>query len=159
MITRTIPITVIVLTVFCTTSCSTTGPDVREQMLEASKRQDPNFPDGENLKLTHFAYMGTVIAKGETLRVVEAAAVIPNMPAPRGQAWLYFFDGNNRLVGTHPVRRTLPRWCEGSRVYFFGLEGNGEQEGNALDLSAGFDKRRYVFDPAPGSWTESASAN
>lgn len=133
-------------------SCASESSDVREQMLEASRRQDPLFPDGENLKLTHFAYMGTVTADGERLRVVEAAAVIPNMPSPRGQAWLYFFDNDNQLVGRHTVRRASPRWCEGSRVYFFGLEGNGEQEGNALDLGEGFDRRRYVIDPSPGSW-------
>jgi len=121
-------------------------------MLEASARQDSDFPDGTRLKLTHFAYIGTVNAKGETLRVVEMSAVIPSMPAPRGQAWLYFFGNHNRLMGKYSLRKATPRWCEGSRVYFFGLEGDGEDEGNALDLADGFDRLRYVMVPSPGSW-------
>src|SRR2546428_4191447 len=101
----------------CASPPTVVTTDARERMLAASKKQDPNFPDGQRLKLTRFAYMGTVIADGQRLRVIDAAAVIPNMPSPRGQAWLYFFDMNTRLVGKHPVRSALPRWCDGSRVY------------------------------------------
>jgi hypothetical protein len=149
---RYLALVVVLLYVPLATSCSSRVPDVREQMLADARRQDPQFPDGKSLKLTRFAYIGTVTANGETLRVVEAGAVIPDMLAPRGQTWLYFFDTGNRLVGRQPVWNATPRWCEGSRVYFFGIESDGEHEGNALDVSEGLERCRYVIAPAPGSW-------
>ena len=144
---------IVSLSLLCGSCANAT--DVRARMLEASKREDPDFPDGKELKLTRFAYIGTVLAQGKELRVVEMAAVLQYMRAPRGQSALYFFDEDCRFVGRYPLRRTSARWCEGSFVYFFGLEGDGEYEGNALDLSDGFDKCRYVMKPSPGCWMPS----
>lgn len=49
----------------------------------------------------------------------------------RGQAWLYFFDDHLKIIGKYYPISAEPKWCEGSRIYFFGLESNGEEEGNA----------------------------
>jgi len=134
-------------------SCAA-APDTRTQMLRASRQSDPNFPDGTHRKLTQFAYIGDVAAKGVTLHVVAARSVITGMLAPRGQAWLSFYDVRGGFVGEHAINPgSPPLWCDGSRVYFFGLQTNGEQQGNALDLRDGFANRRYVLAPAEGSWT------
>jgi hypothetical protein len=123
-------------------------------MLQSSKRLDPDFPDGSKTKLTQFAYIGDVNAGGVKLRVVTARSVITGMPAPRGQAWISFHDEQGRFIGEHWIDAgSPPLWCQGSRVYFFGMQTNGEERGNALDLVDGFDRRRYVTEPVAGSWT------
>lgn len=66
-------------------------------MLQASRKQDPNFPDGEHKKLTQFAYIGDVNTNGVKLHVVAARSVIPKMLSPRGQAWLAFYDANEKF--------------------------------------------------------------
>ena len=150
-----LPQAAVFVPMFLCTSC-TTLPDVRAQMLKESRLHDPDFPDGLRAKLTHFAYIGDVTSNGEKLRVVAARSIITGMLAPRGQAWLGFYDERARFVGEVPIDfRSPPLWCDGSRVYFFGLQTDGEHRGNALDLREGFEHRRYVLVPAEGSWTRS----
>jgi hypothetical protein len=129
-------------------------------MLRSGQQDDPLFPDGTQKVLTQFAYIGDVTtADGTKLRVVAAQSVITGMLAPRGQAWLSVHDARGGFIGEHAIDPFSPaHWCEGSRVYFYGLQTNGEDRGNALDLSGGFAKRRYVMARSPGSQTESASA-
>ena len=133
-------------------SCAAT-PNIRDRMLQASKQCDSNFPDGAQRKLTKFAYIGDVTSQGGTLRVVEARSIITGMLAPRGQMWLAFYDHRGHFIGDHIIDAESPAlWCEGSRVYFYGLQTDGVQQGNALDLEGGFFHRRYMLVPEEGSW-------
>ena len=134
-------------------SCVATS-DIRTQMLRASQTDDPNFPDGRQRKLTQFAYIGNLAVNGSIVRVVAVRSVICGMLAPRGQAWLGFYDRSGRFIGEHAIDvRSPPLWCEGHYVYFSGLQSDGEKRGNALDLGAGFARREYVLMPVEGSWT------
>lgn len=136
-----------------TMSCASQPPNVRQQMLESSRREDPHFPDGAQQKLTQFAYIGDVKTKSSTLRVVWVRSVLTGMPAPRGETWLSFFDEHGHFIGRKPIDiASPPLWCEGSRVYFFGVQTNGEQRGNALDVGNGLSDLQLVSQPAAGSW-------
>jgi hypothetical protein len=128
---------------------------MRERMLQASEKADPDFPDGSHVVLTQFAYIGDVTtSNGSKLRVAAAQSVITGMLAPRGQAWLSFHDEQGRFVGEHHIDPFSPaHWCDGSRVLFVGSQTNGEQSGNALELSQGFANRHYVSVPVEESWT------
>lgn len=134
------------------TSCAG-APEMR--MLKEAKETDPQFPDGIKTKLTQFAYIGDLrTGDGEKLRVVAARSVILGMPSPRGQAWLSFHDYSGRFIGEHQIDAgSPPLWCDGSRVYFFGLQTNGDERGNALDPSKGYAARKYLLAPTVGSWT------
>ena len=130
------------------TACTAT--DTRQSLLTAAKSQDPHFPNGTDVILTRFAHIGEVSAQGRHLRVVHASSVIPNMPAPRGDSWLYLFE-KNQLITRWPID-AFPLWCDGSKIYFFGIQTDGLTEGNAIDLNTGLDRPQYIFIPAPGSW-------
>lgn len=134
--------------------------EMRSQMLQAAKQLDQDFPDGIQTKLTEFAYIGDVATSdGSKLRVAMARSIITGMLAPRGQAWLSFHDQHGRFVGEHKIDASSPAlWCDGPRVYFFGMQTNGEERGNALDLHEGFARRKYVLAPAVGSWAPSAES-
>lgn len=136
--------------------CATHPIDDSAQMLRSVQMRDSKFPDGKQLKLTQFAYIGTVISNDQELKVASIRAVIPDMPSPRGQAYLSFFNSNNEFVGRYDINGLAPPlWCEGSRIYFFGLQTNGENQGNALDVSKGVSAGHYVLIPAAGSWMPS----
>lgn len=148
----------------CATSHESRGsiaaftPDIREVMLASASANDA-FPDGKNLVLTHFAYIGTVATQHGPIRVVACRAVIPDMPSPRGQAWVSFHADDGKWLASHPHEPSAPPlWCSGSRIYFFGVQGAGEGSGNALDLQKGVHQRCYIVDPAPGSFTPTLSS-
>ena len=129
-------------------------PDARTQMLQASKEQNPNFPDGNESILTQFAYIGTVTTAQGIVRVAACRSIISGMLSPRGQAWLSFHAEDGTFVGSRPyVWSAPPLWCEGSRIYFFGLQGSDEEGvGNALELADGLETARWVTEQREGSW-------
>jgi hypothetical protein len=143
---------IVTLILFSVFGCSTnSGADARELMLKAARSQDRHFPNEKDVKLTQFAYIGLVNAKGQSLYVINVRSVIPGMLAPRGNSWLDFFDNPNHLLGTALISGQ-PLWCEGSRIYFFGSQSNGDTEGNALEVADGIDNCKFVYIAAPGSW-------
>lgn len=127
--------------------------DIREAMLVSAKASN-NFPGGKERVLTQFAYIGSVATQQGPVRVAACRSVLAGMLSPRGQAWLSFHAADGRWIGSAPYEASAPPlWCSGSRVYFFGMQGAGEQAGNALDLREGVEAYSYVVDPKPGSWT------
>jgi hypothetical protein len=126
--------------------------DVRVDLLKAAAAADPDFPDGRELKLTRFAYLGRVHARDRVLYVVDMRSVITGMPAPRGLNYVLFFDEDRTWLGKERYTSAQPLWCEGSTVFLYGQESNGEVEGNAWDVADGFSERRLTRIPAYGSW-------
>lgn len=133
-------------------------PDIRERLLNASARQDPGFPDGEKVRLTHFAYIGKVQSLNEPLYVVYQRTVIPNMPAPRGHKAVVLYNSEGRFLRRISVD-TEPLWCEGNKIFFFGFQPApfpspiSEDPGNAWDLKSGIDSIQSVTEVSPGSYT------
>lgn len=131
--------------------------DIREVMLSSANANDRTFPEGKEVALTHFAYIGTVTTSLGLIRVVACRSVIANMPSPRGQAWLSFHSEDGTWISSRDYNVFAPPlWCEGSRVYFFGIQGAGEDSGNALDLQDGVDAARWVTEHRAGSLTNSS---
>ena len=138
-------------------ACSSRMDD-SEQMLLSARRFSPDFPDEGEVKLTHFGHFGQVRCGDRDLRVAYARGVITGMLAPRGLSWLLFFDDRNRYVDQIPIRvggGGEPLWCEGSRIYFYGIQWAGETCGNVMDFGGGLSGVRCYSDPREGSlWTE-----
>jgi hypothetical protein len=127
--------------------------NLRDIMLKSARQHNRSFPDGNKTRLTVFADIGSIKTKNGTFEVVECRAVTSGMLAPRGQSWLSFHDENGIYVssiGTEPMIR--PLWCDGSKIYFFGLQGPGEGE-NVLDFANGLDHPEWKRESAEGSWT------
>lgn len=133
--------------------CSTTRHDVREVMLERARQQDSEFPDGMREDLTQFAYIGTVNTASGVMKVVSCRSVLTGMLAPRGKAWLAFFNGEHVFAGRITVDPSVPPLsCGGSRVYFYGSQSDGTTTGNALELASGIEHPRFLFAERIGSW-------
>jgi hypothetical protein len=147
---------------FLAISACTTAPDARSQMLRSARQSDADFPDGESIKLTSFAYIGSGETPDGEIRVVHERAVLTGMLAPRGRARILYFDRQNRFVDAdrpwwldqHP-----PLWTNGPRLFLSGAiheaskEGEPVLLGNALDFSGGIANRSVVAMPAYASLT------
>ncbi len=94
--------------------------DVRDRLENVARAQDPSFPDGEKVKLTHFSYACRLMTADGPIYVSNRRAVIAGMPAPRGENALTFVDGHFRLLATIPYRTSLPLWCQGGKLFLFG---------------------------------------
>lgn len=139
---------------------SAVSPDIREVMLASARTNDKRFPDGREVALTQFAYIGTVTTKDGLIRVVACRAVMTGMLSPRGQSWLSLHAKDGAFVSSQLWFSGDPLWCEGSRIYFFGLQGSDEEGvGNALDLAAGVKAGRWVMEDREGSWTTSVTSS
>ena len=103
--------------------------------------------------LTQFAYIGTVNTTNGVMKVVSCRSVLTGMPAPRGKAWLAFFNDDEIFVRRITVDPLVsPLCCDGSRVYFFGSQSDGKTVGNALELMNGVEHPRFLFAERLGSW-------
>ena len=112
--------------------------DVRRAMFLSSMGNDPYFPDGQHLLLTHFSHIGDATIDGVRLRVAYGRTVIPGMPAPRGQAWLLFYRSDCSFLHKYPIDASSPPlYVNGPYAYFFGEQTNGASRGNVLDLGDG----------------------
>src|SRR5690606_9407757 len=126
---------------------------MREVMLDSAKRLSPNFPNGNDTKLTSFAYLGDVETPDGLVRVVLCRSIITGMLSPRGQSWVAFFDANGHwLANESYIFNKPPLWCEGTKLFFYGTQ-NKEPEGNVLDFSDGIEQRKWMLEEAAGSWT------
>jgi hypothetical protein len=137
--------------------------NLREKMLESSRRSDPDFPDEINEKLVHFAYFGDVQTKSGLLRVVDCKSVLTDMLSPHGKSWMAFFDESGAFVGRF-YYDAPPLWCEGSKIIVWGLEGKlppghpvDSEGGNVWDLADGLAKLRLLTEERYGSYLKPES--
>lgn len=137
----------VVLLVGCATLPSAISGDVRTALLSAASDSDPRFPDGRDVILTHFSYVGELwTARGERIFIADQRAVLAGMLAPRGQNRISFFDDRFQYLGSIAYVHSRPLWCDGSKLYLFGdLDGFPQlgqtypPGGNVIDVSLGFD--------------------
>ncbi|MES2981216.1 MAG: hypothetical protein V4727_02795 [Verrucomicrobiota bacterium] len=128
------------------TGCISTPPssttDVRSSLLTSARRDDPDFPDGKSMVLTHFSHVGQLeSSRGEMVYVADRRAVISGMMAPRGQNYITFFDKDFRYLGKIRYGSSRPLWCDASRLYLFGaLDGSSaDLSGNVIDIAGGYN--------------------
>jgi hypothetical protein len=126
--------------------------DVRAALLESAKKSEPDFPDGRNLVLTHFAEIGQLVtSRGDVIYVIEQFSVIADAMAPHGQSFIVFFDKKFQFLGKIGFGKSYPLWCEGSKLYLWGdldrrffnsdLDRRLENvpPGNVIDVANGFE--------------------
>jgi len=127
--------------------------DLRERLLHSAQRADKEFPNGQDVVLTHFAYLGKVQTRDGVVYVVNQRAVLNDMPAPRGVNAVVFFNARFQWLGKLAYASSQPLWCERGKVYLFGdLDVPSDKgEGNVLDLSQGFRRLRIYHEKRYGS--------
>ena len=127
--------------------------DLRERLLHSAQRADKAFPNGQDVVLTHFAYLGKVQTRDGVVYVVNQRAVLNNMPAPRGVNAVVFFNARLQWLGKLAYASNQPLWCERGKVYLFGdLDVPSDKgEGNVLDLSQGYRRLRIYHEKRYGS--------
>jgi hypothetical protein len=133
--------------------------DVREALLASATKSEPEFPDGRDLLLTHFSYVGKLAtSQGEAIYVADQRAVIAGMPAPRGQSFIVFFDRQFRYLGKIGYVRSRPLWCKGGCLYLYGdLDGFPQPGqkfppgGNVIDVTDGYKNLKSYHAYAYGS--------
>ena len=111
--------------------------DVRDRLENVARAQDPEFPDGEKVKLTHFSYVCRLMTADGPVYVSNRRAIIAGMLAPRGQNALTFVDGHFRLLATIPYASSLPLWCDGGKLYLWGAWDGHQFEYDPCDESRG----------------------
>lgn len=133
--------------------CAAGGPtNMRERMLASAAANYSLFPDGENVVLTKFAYIGDVTTSTGLLRVVALRAAIRNMLSPRGQGAILLFNEQGNYVGRRASHYPAePMRCEGSLVYLWGETTVSGQKGNAWNFSDGLGSGYLVTVPPFGS--------
>ncbi len=130
------------------------GPDIRERLLANARRSDQWFPDGKDVKLILFAYVGRAQTKEGCAYVVELRQVLTGMPCPRGAGYILFFNSKEELVAKESIHTSTagPLWCDGGLLFLCGNDINGDKCWNAWDLSEGISKRKRILKPEYGSW-------
>jgi len=80
------------------------------------------------------------------------------MLSPRGQTFVLFYDDRfNLLKMKQYSSNIIPLWCEGSKIYFFGVVyGLGAKEdfvevGNVVEYKNGLDEGYLMFEYNYGS--------
>jgi hypothetical protein len=136
--------------IFTVGGCAVTphASDVRETLLYSARKSEPNFPDGHELLLTHFSYLGHLVtSQGEVIYVIDQRGVIAGQLAPHGQNFIVFFDHHFRYLGKISYVQSRPLWCDGSRLYLWGdLDGFPQSDepvhltGNVIDVAGGYGK-------------------
>ena len=127
--------------------------DLRERLLHSAQHADKEFPNGKDVVLTQFAYIGKVQTREGVVYVVNQRAVLNNMPAPRGVNTVVFFNARLQWLGKLGYASSMPLWCERGKVYLFGdLDVPSDKgEGNVLDLSQGYRRLRIYHEKRYGS--------
>jgi len=140
--------------VVCISGCAEpSAVSFRDKMRQEAKANYRFFPDGENVKLTHFAYLGDVQTSEGMLRIVFLRAVLTGMMSPRGQRAILVFDETGTYVRSLGCdASSYPLWCEGSKIYLAGRTLVSGVEGNAWDLTDGVEGAKLIWSPEYGSW-------
>ena len=133
--------------------------DVRAALLDSAKKGESSFPDGREVMLTHFSYVGPLMTLlGDVIYVADQRGVIADMRAPRGENFIVFFDRQFRYLGKIGYVKSRPLWCDESRLYLFGdLDGfpqpgqNIPSGGNVIDVARGYESIRSYHAHVYGS--------
>ena len=131
---------------------STKPIDVRTALFESAKKSEPDFPDGRDIVLTHFAEIGQLVtSRGDVIYVIEQFSVTADAMSPHGQTCIVFFDRKFQFLGKLGFGKSYPLWCEGSKLYLWGdldrkfwntdLDRRLEKmsPGNVIDVANGFE--------------------
>lgn len=155
-------ITRIILSVFALTSmllvcgCRTSAVGEWDALYENALVSDPSFPREPSRALTQFAHIGTVESSEGPLKIVWCKSVTTGMAAPRGDSWLAVFDSRNHYVGSVRPLYAPPLWCEGPRVFLFGVHSDGSEfigdSGNVINFERGVGRRYFEYIPRYGSF-------
>lgn len=126
--------------------------DLRSVLYENYRQTEPGRTQG--VTVTKFAHIGEIEADDRMYYVVDLRTVIEGMMSPRGNNYIALFDADGRLAETIRYTLAFPLWCQGSRVYLWGAEGQEGAFGNAWDFEDGIEngKRKLIEIPAYGSW-------
>jgi hypothetical protein len=118
--------------------------DIREVLIESAKRGDKEFPDGKDVLLVHFSYLGKLHTKDGVIFVADMRSALNHMPAPRGINSIMFFNRRYQFLGKQDFAASMPLWCEGGKLFLFGdLDGFSEiGQGNVIDLTKGYKNMR-----------------
>lgn len=135
---------------------------LRTRMEQAAK-PDPG------IQQTRFAHIGDLDIRGRQYHVATQRLILTGMLSPRGLPHrLLIFDSTANLVAAyeHGYDSAEPLWCEGARVYLFGMGSflNVEADprivktseslpptGNVLDFARGPTKALLTRDKMYGS--------
>ena len=144
-----------ILIAFCMSACHVERQgrvDLRSALYENYRQTEQGRAQG--VKVTKFAHIGEIKADGRTYYVADLRTVIEGMMSPRGNNYIALFDADGRLAEMIRYTLAFPLWCQGSRVYLWGAEGQEGAFGNAWDFEDGIEqgKRRLIEIPVYGSW-------
>ncbi len=152
-----LPALLILILLICPTYClgqTTKEPvDLREMLASSAKKADKEFPDGKDVLLTHFSYLGKLLTKEGVIYVVDMRSVLNSMSAPRGVNYIMFFDSKYKFLGKQNYASSMPLWCEEGKLFLFGdLDGFSDRgDGNVIDLSDGYENLRIYHEKRYGS--------
>ena len=133
--------------------CSRIHTDIRSLMLNSYRQGVADFPDGENVQLTHFSHIGELTTNsGDLIYVADSRSVLTGMPSPRGMNHILFFDQQYHFLGKIRYVDSRPLWCEGSKLHLFGdLDYDSDRTGNVVDFADGFEQMRIYHRSVYGS--------
>lgn len=94
--------------------------DIRLDLQKSAAKEDPHFPDGKTVLLTHFSIACQLETSGGPIYVVDQRAVVAGMLAPRGQNQISFFNWDLKFLASLRYVASRPLWCEGAKVFLFG---------------------------------------
>ncbi|HEX9665032.1 MAG TPA: hypothetical protein VGA95_00545 [Thermodesulfobacteriota bacterium] len=151
---RTLPILILLMCpIYCLGQTHNGPADIREGLASSAKKADKDFPDGKDVLLTHFSYLGKLQTKKGVIYVADMRSVLNNMNAPRGVNYIMFFDNKYEFLGKQNYASSVPLWCEEGRLFLFGdLDGFSDRgDGNVIDLSDGYKNMRIYHEKRYGS--------
>jgi hypothetical protein len=122
--------------------------DIREVLIQAAKKGDKEFPDGRDVLLVHFSYLGKLRTREGLIYVADVRTALNHMPAPRGVNSIMFFNRRYEYLGKQNFAASMPLWCEGGKLFLFGdLDGFSEiEQGNVIDLTKGYKNMRIYHE-------------
>jgi hypothetical protein len=103
-------------------ACSAAEIDLYRRLKAAAAEQDPNYPDGVDLQLTHFSLVCNLARENGAgdLYVVDQRAVLTGMQSPRGQNAISLFDSHFKFLGRISYVMSRPLWCDSAKLFLFG---------------------------------------
>ena len=125
--------------------------DIRDDLIEAVRRGDPDFPNGREVLLTHFSYVGRVNSVQGQIFVIDMRSVLSGMLSPRGLNYVVFVSDQLRFLGKVSYIDSRPLWCDGSKVILFGGITANQGSGNVIDLAQGYAELRVIREKIYGS--------